>query len=1277
MTTEFLRGKRRVGGLDIVKTVVIGFGLLLAPSAAATFTQLESIQADGHVWIYSGFKPTCTDRVEITFKASSGSTATLYCSRGTSTSTATFTAFIVRNGGNTIRLDRNTSISGPYVEFSLDEIHTLVVDGSLQTKCTIDNVSIEGDLASGDFTPVSAFSLFASHKKGSALSESTALSDMDNFGTHTLYAFKVYSADGTLVADMVPARDDDAADGTTAQYGLFDRIGHSFHKGLGTGTFTPGAQVGETGGLGRLATTCTWIGSAGGKWSNAGNWANGIRPEPGLRDMLLFDLTDGDIDCENDIEGLVITRLVTTNGTSSSTFTLRGKGLTITEGDRSNNASGSFVGSSKVYCYAPLTLTGDEATIDSVNGVSYFYGGLTLTGANFYFRGGKDIYFYDNPVVGRNTVFQSGGSNMTCYFYAPLKVKKFIAGIKGCSGYGYFYCTGNEWEQTLVYYYGVLVAQVENAFPTNTVFEWYKDYDYADVNHYRYYIYADQICDRISQPEPFTKDGVILGGAQIQALNSPIERTLILRGTDNALAYCRLVNNLSLVWDPVGAFTQTFADREHPTTGTLTVKGGTLASAGTNRFANVTCLKIHDGATFAVVASSLNAAANPFTGNTDLDIIGTGKVSVPSGVTVTFANTLVRGVLQSTGTYQALDGTDASAEKVGWVTGAGIVQVTCNGTSWTADGTGAWGNPDNWSHGLPSGYPSGVVYLTKDGATYTAEMAATDAWPQKLVLRGAGAKLCVKGDVFYDGTGKTTDCLVKDGAVIRVDDGADLMLTNFVGSFVVESSVAATSKIEVASGRFCYAPKKDQNYPLLLKQGGAVDACGGVFQAPGSTYRTVDMQGGTILASGDGAVTYAGDGKSNGSVLQTGTAIFSGNSSFSWGGAPTVLIYPNAVGETLYVSYRDHARQASSADNCLIGGNNEITVTNIITIVEYASDATHAKFGNRVRVRGGGTGYAELRISDGVVPIGGRGLDIGEAYGTLTKSVDGRLVFSGGTVNDDGSNGAWADQSKQNGFAVGYAANATCTLGRIVKGTVSMSGGTFNVNSGVTLVGTGYAVGRYLQTGGTLNHKATTQVFGIGQAGGEGWFVQSNGTLTVSGPAYIGGFWTNILSSAEKSPWPTTLHDAEGTMVFAGGTASFKKGLVLGADGRGTLVREGSAGTFTVTGDLVLSNTVESAASGGTLKFVYAGADGIAPIAVSGKLVIRDGAKIEVDLGDYGTQPAHKSKRYLLTAAGGIEGDLANVDITITGSVARGTVVNADAGGIFASVPKGLMILLH
>ena len=65
--------------LDL-KAGAFGFVLLLTFSATAAFTQLESITADGHVWIYSGVKPTCADRVEITFKAVSGSTATLYCS---------------------------------------------------------------------------------------------------------------------------------------------------------------------------------------------------------------------------------------------------------------------------------------------------------------------------------------------------------------------------------------------------------------------------------------------------------------------------------------------------------------------------------------------------------------------------------------------------------------------------------------------------------------------------------------------------------------------------------------------------------------------------------------------------------------------------------------------------------------------------------------------------------------------------------------------------------------------------------------------------------------------------------------------------------------------------------------------------------------------------------------------------------------------------------------------------------------------------------------------
>ena len=155
------------------------------------------------------------------------------------------------------------------------------------------------------------------------------------------------------------------------------------------------------------------------------------------------------------------------------------------------------------------------------------------------------------------------------------------------------------------------------------------------------------------------------------------------------------------------------------------------------------------------------------------------------------------------------------------------------------------------------------------------------------------------------------------------------------------------------------------------------------------------------------------------------------------------------------------------------------------------------------------------------------------------------------------------------------------------------------------------------------------------------------------------------------------IHDIKTTLVFAGGTATFKKHLVLGADGRGTLVREGAAGTFKVTGNLVLSNTVENAASGGTLKFVYDETDGIAPLAVSGKLVIRPGAKIEVDLGDYATQKSYKAKHYLVQPTGGVEGDFSSVARSVVGARADEAVVDVDANGVYAHVPRGAVILVR
>ena len=1088
-------------------------------------------------------------------------------------------------------------------------------------------------------------------------------------GAVTVFAFKLEDG-GKVVCDLEPYW----KDGTV---GFRDKETKAFYVMSGTGTAL---------GVNNESGTCTWTGKGTDNlWSNPDNWQDGICPKAGCSDSILFDLADGDIETENDLDGISAFRLKTVNGTADRTFTLRGKGLTITGGDTSDKkTSGSFVGSSKVYCYAPLTLTGDKAAINSVNGASYFYGGLTLTGANFYFTGGASIYFYDNPVVGRNTTFQSGGNNMACHFYAPVKVKKFVAGINGCTGTGHFYCTGNEWERFLDRYYATPTAWVENAFPTNMVFEWEKDYDGAEDN-YKYDIYADQLVDRISQPEPFVKNGVIIKGVQIRAQNTTTERTLTLRGTDDAIAYCKLVNKLSLVWDPVGAFTQTLADRDHPTTGALTVRGGTLASAGTNRFANVTLLTVHDGATFKVEDSAYNPAANPFPGATDLILRGTGAIDVPAGVTVTFANALVRGRLQDVKTYQAMDGTDAEAEKASWIRGAGLVRVTsCVGTSWINAGNGDWSEAANWSHGVPDG--TAPVYVALEGTPFRVDFGSADTWPDKLLISGCDATLRLVADasVDYNGSGKTSSILVEDGGTLLVDGGL-FSLTNYTGTFKASSSSAATSRVAVASGTFRYSPKASGS-PLTLARGGELQVIGGtatilMSYSGGVASKNLVHSGGRTCVTGTGNLVV---GKPSGGFdwgVDEGEFLFDGSSVLSKCGGEMALYCQPVEGKTVEMTFVGQSRLYLSSGGLYLGLNNGGGKSTLNLFSEGSHTLPYRT------VIGNLLGSAELSVTAGYVAIGARGFDVGGAHSkTTTTGVEGVLNLSGGGLCYSTSDLAgWGCASKVLGFNIGYGAMTSVTSGHPYVGIVNQTGGSITNKLGVTTVGTGYGKGTWRMSGGNFKTVRDSYYTGrhhfIGLAGGIGRLEMTGGTFDVGTMLYVGGAFTNALfkpgDGLISNGYPINRHDAEGTVVFSNGTFAVGQNLVLGADGRGTIERHGAAGTFAVGGDLVLSNTVENAASGGTLKFVYDETDGVAPLAVSGKLVIRPGARIEVELGDYAAQKSYKAKRYLVTAAGGIEGDFSSVARSVVGALADEAVVDVDANGVYAHVPRGVLILVR
>ena len=150
--------------------------------------------------------------------------------------------------------------------------------------------------------------------------------------------------------------------------------------------------------------------------------------------------------------------------------------------------------------------------------------------------------------------------------------------------------------------------------------------------------------------------------------------------------------------------------------------------------------------------------------------------------------------------------------------------------------------------------------------------------------------------------------------------------------------------------------------------------------------------------------------------------------------------------------------------------------------------------------------------------------------------------------------------------------------------------------------------------------------------------------------------------------YPFSRHDGTCTFTVVGGETVVNNPTVLGADGTGVLEMRGSAGTFT-TKDLVLSNATES-----VVRFV-ADANGVSPVAVTGKLTVADAARFEVDLSAY----TGKVASFPLITFDAFEGDFSKVDLSFTDGSGRSTpcTLVKDEHAIRFALTRGTVLLLR
>ena len=212
--------------------ILFVFASARAAGLPSDYTLLESLTSSGAQHVITDMKPTCTDRFEMKFKlANVSDTMTLWCARGSSTSTSTMTAFHLNS---TLRFDRNGTIGTAGAAIAANTDYTVVADYNTFA-VTLTGGTYSGTtyatMASGSFTCGSVLAFFASHYNGTG-------SNLGNYSKMTFYWFKVYDKDGNLTHAYYPARDESATAGAVAQYGLYDIVANKFYANSGSSAFT-------------------------------------------------------------------------------------------------------------------------------------------------------------------------------------------------------------------------------------------------------------------------------------------------------------------------------------------------------------------------------------------------------------------------------------------------------------------------------------------------------------------------------------------------------------------------------------------------------------------------------------------------------------------------------------------------------------------------------------------------------------------------------------------------------------------------------------------------------------------------------------------------------------------------------------------------------------------------------------------------------------------------------------------------------------------------------
>ena len=248
---------------------------------------------------------------------------------------------------------------------------------------------------------------------------------------------------------------------------------------------------------------------------------------------------------------------------------------------------------------------------------------------------------FNKPLSFPSATWHSGlRQNCTVNFNAPVCFDKMTGSSSYTTAVSYFHDTNTV--NTLVPSYSLRIElKRTNAFPTAPVIL-YEKYCNSTEGHassgYMNLHGFSQVFNRIQHRAAQASGDYWTNKGTIRSLEgSSKPATITLNGTDSASTSTILMDAISIVWNPVDNYTQTFVNRNHTTSGDLIVSNGTLEVGGTATFKSVGRIVVANGGRFLLNTS----AASALIGVTNVVVEAGGTFEIASGATPFTAGTAI------------------------------------------------------------------------------------------------------------------------------------------------------------------------------------------------------------------------------------------------------------------------------------------------------------------------------------------------------------------------------------------------------------------------------------------------------------------------------------------------------------------------------------------------------------------------------------------------------------------------------------------------------------